>query len=444
MTNPRRLNQKEIDHIKTLSDVNEKKSFIQGIIIEEFKKWRKGFITCYTSFGKGYTFGKIIQGVNKKNPHFTHCFVSDAKVINEQFRENYVQEWNLKHVEDFVINSYIKVKKGEKRSYDCVYMDELDLFCNGEQFKKAIALTECKGLLGGTATLTKKQIQFLEAQGLKYLFEPPIEEAVLLGLVPDYRKLNLKVELSYKDRNLYASAMDTVNRYLDRFSQVWDTSTSYNLREIMNKSSSKKGGLMKEAAEFLEWKEGQVYGCALKWQKASQSLEKILGENPESIKKTVEIANQLKGKTVIFAYNQKVANQITELLNVSGERAVTYHTGISINTRKQNLKRFKEEDIQFVVCVKALNRGMDLPSLENGIQQFFNSTESASQQRFGRVCRYDVQNKGKSALLISLYVDDFELRKVLYQSLLLRWLKISQRNQTNITWIENTQQIFAA
>lgn len=447
-TLPYKLLQPEIEILKAITGndaVNKRKDWIQdNIIIPLYRKHRKIFITCYTSFGKGYTFGKIVRGVNVKNPHLTHCFVSDALVINEQFRENYVQGWKLSKVEDFVINSYIKLPKGQKRVYDCVYFDELDRFCNGKEFKKAIPLTECKAMIGATATLTKQQIKFLESYGLVYAFDLPIEEAVLLGLVPDYRKLNLKVELSYKDRNLYASAQDEFNRYLDTFSQVWDTSTPYNLRKLMGNSPEKKK-LLSEASEQLGWNQGAVFGCALKWQKASQTMERILGENPISIQKTVEIAKRLKGKTVIFAYNQKVADQINALLNLNRECSVAYHTGVGIKLRKENLKRFKENsEIQYIVCVRALNRGMDLPSLENGIQQFFNSTESASQQRFGRVCRYDVKNQGKSALLVSLYVDDFELRKTNYQSLLLRWLSISQRNQTGITWIETTEQIFTS
>lgn len=438
MGNPRKLSQEEINEILQLKDVNAKKTYIQNIIIKELKEHKKGFITCYTSFGKGYTFAKIIERVNAKSKDRTHCFVSDALVINEQFRDNYVKEWKLSNVEDFVINSYIK----QERVYDCVYLDELDRFCNGKEFKKAIPLTQCKMMLGATATLTKKQVDFLESQGLKYLFDFPIEEAVLLGLVPDYRKLNLKVELSYKDRNLYASAQDEYNRQLDTFSQVWDTSTPYNLRKLMGNSPEKKK-LLNEAAEYLGWNQGAVFGCALKWHKAGQAMEKILGENPISIDKTIEIAKRVKGKTVIFAYNQKIADEINARLNTDKPCSVAYHSGIPAPLRKEYLQRFKSDsEIQFIVCVRALNRGMDLPSLENGIQQFFNSTESASQQRFGRICRYDVKNLGKSALLVSLYVDDFELRKTNYTSLSLRWLRISQRNQTNIKWIDSLEQIF--
>lgn len=115
-------------------------------------------------------------------------------------------------------------------------------------------------------------------------------------------------------------------------------------------------------------------------------------------------------RMIVFHESTSRANEIHALLVRKGVRATIYHTGLSEVRRRENLRLFKRGHYTCMVCCRALDEGLNVPSTTVGI--IASSTSSLRQriQRLGRVLR-KLPDKD-SASVFTLFATPVEERRL--------------------------------
>ena len=89
--------------------------------------------------------------------------------------------------------------------------------------------------------------------------------------------------------------------------------------------------------------------------------------------------------------------------------------------------------VYVIVAVKALDEGVDIPSIECAIQVAYTSTGRQDIQRNGRAGSIDYNNLEKKALIINLYMMGTQEEK---------WLREKQKDANiAVHWVESIEQI---
>jgi superfamily II DNA or RNA helicase len=121
-----------------------------------------------------------------------------------------------------------------------------------------------------------------------------------------------------------------------------------------------------------------------------------------------------KERIIIFHESITQANEIYQILINRGVRATIYHTHLSPVLRQQNLRLYKSGYYSCIVCCRALDEGLNVPSTSIGIIASGTSSMRQRIQRLGRVLR---QVPGKQdALIYTLYATDAEKNRLLIET----------------------------
>lgn len=126
---------------------------------------------------------------------------------------------------------------------------------------------------------------------------------------------------------------------------------------------------------------------------------------------TVRLMEDLRGrKTIIFHEDIKTANSIANLLRQRKHRTVIFHSQVSRDMRRDNLRQFKSSQADVLVCCRALDEGIDVPEAECAIIAASTSSQRQRVQRLGRVLR--LHSDKELAQVYSFYVTEAEQRKL--------------------------------
>jgi superfamily II DNA or RNA helicase len=126
----------------------------------------------------------------------------------------------------------------------------------------------------------------------------------------------------------------------------------------------------------------------------------------------VSIINEIpvNSKVILFCERIKAAQSLFRRLSERyPNQAGLYHSKMHDNTRQDILSRFKYGEIRLLICCKALDEGLDIPSTDVGI--IVSSSMSARQrvQRLGRMLRRSKDVKRIYYLYIGESNEDCEL-----------------------------------
>ncbi len=81
-------------------------------------------------------------------------------------------------------------------------------------------------------------------------------------------------------------------------------------------------------------------------------------------KQLIKFVHQYKGKAgIVYCLSRKKVEEIAELLQVNGVRALPYHAGMDASTRIKNQDAFLSEDADVIVATIAFGMGIDKPDV---------------------------------------------------------------------------------
>jgi superfamily II DNA or RNA helicase len=447
-----------------------------------------GIFEAITGFGKTYVLILAIRFMNSKYPDRNAIIiVPTTKLLedwtgyydsNKQFVPGHIQKHNLVNLRVFVVNTFVKYKDWE---CDLLGLDECHRYANSDSqfFSTVLSITKFKFLWGMSATLSKKEKDFFASFNIPIIDTVDELEGQKYGYVAPSVIYNLGVKLSPADQDFNDKINDKFKFYFGRFQNEFELVKACNAKKNFPIAVRLKNGTFLEKRTPAEWiKEiarinnfngdpKHPYSPQNIARNAAQCMaviheRKNMWQNfPSKIDIAVKIIKKFPHQILIFsetsAFADKLAAEIPDIcvayhtnlptVGIKGEEEIIVQDAehkkklqaegyvILGNAKRKSLalKRFIDpnDPIRAMSTVKALDEGVDIPSVSMTLQCAYSSKARQGTQRRGRAGRVDYDNKEKKALNICLYMMGTQEEK---------WLKSSQEGKTVIN-VESIEQI---
>lgn len=134
----------------------------------------------------------------------------------------------------------------------------------------------------------------------------------------------------------------------------------------------------------------------LKGEEKERTLKELLIQRKNIIKeasKKLDVIREIverhnPQKCLVYCNDANHVDQVYRVLRSLGKRVGKYtSTHLNNNQKKQTIDLFKQDDIQFLIAIKCLDEGVDIPSCQSAIILSSSSNEREYIQRRGRVLR---------------------------------------------------------
>lgn len=111
-------------------------------------------------------------------------------------------------------------------------------------------------------------------------------------------------------------------------------------------------------------------------------------EKRNALEKLLHLLQQKKGEsTIIYCFSRKETEEIAEILNKQGFKALPYHAGLSNEERKANQDFFIKDEVSVMVATIAFGMGIDKPNVRLVVHYSFPKTLEGYYQEIGRAGR---------------------------------------------------------
>lgn len=323
--------------------------------------------------------------------------VPTEKLRDENWKEEFTK-WNMATTyEKLEKTCYASLNKYKGEHFSLVILDEgHNITENNSEFFQNNTVDRCL-LLTATKPRDTIKLQILKELKINPFFELALDEAVKLGLVAPYEITVINMKLNSTDKYIKKTYMDKRTKQPKTFYQ-----TEFGMYGYL--TTRLKG--MPSQMGFIN-RMRFIYDLKSKTQVALNILTHII---PQDL------------RTLIFCGSKNQAIQLCErrffskptltkfkgkpteaALAKQAEKEKEYRYILSHWEGDAGLNDFKDEKINRLSCVAALNEGHNISNMDVGFVVQLNSNELNLIQRVGRLIRYRPGHIGK---IIILCVED--------------------------------------
>jgi superfamily II DNA or RNA helicase len=196
------------------------------------------------------------------------------------------------------------------------------------------------------------------------------------GIIPPYRLKRIKVPLQLEEERVY-----------EEFSEKLSKLTSILINRYPQLESAEGDEFIKEMGRLQKKTDDEDltnYTILTNQRKAivHESASKLA-----ALKHIVEKDIPHGSRTLVFHERTESADKIHEFLQDNGYESGIYHTKIPPHERRENLRKYREGDLNILVTCRALDEGLDVPDTNIGIIAAATSSVRQRIQRIGRILR---------------------------------------------------------
>lgn len=360
-----------------------------------------GLIAMATGCGKSKIAideSKEIVAINKKAKIL--IVVPTEKLRDVNWKEEF-EKWRAKSVYNKNVerSCYISANKIKDQEFDLVILDEAhNITENNSQFfennevKRIIALT-------ATPPNSPEKVEILEKYGIKTIYHIPIDEAVELGLVSPYKITIVETRLDDKDKYIEIGTYKFTESSRYSFLSRTINSLMYKTHRTRAEDSNLKFRIFDRMR--------LIYNLRSKVNAAKILLENVVPKNERtlifcgSIEQTLELADhRFFSKPSYKKGNKKSEERAKKLM--------------PFYKKDEDFNAFKEEKINRLACINALNEGHNIPNVDNAVIVQLNSNEKDLVQRMGRIVRWRRGHIGHIYVIVCVdTVDEKWMRKAI-------------------------------
>ena len=311
----------------------------------------------------------------KRNEDCSILIVVPTEVLKNQWIDH-LEEWDLlNNARVEIVNTVIKLQW----ICDLLILDEAHRF-SSDTFSETFKCVNYKNILCLTATLERLDgKEKIIKQYAPVCDVVTFQEAIDNGWVSPVKEYLVLVDVDLTEYNKQSNIFNECFAYFDfKFSDAMNCSTN----AIYTKVYAKRLG--------LDWK--QVMGIAQKWGKALRARKNFIQNHSRKIEVAQKIMNaRADRKGITFSATIKQAESLGGPFIIHSKQK-----------KKENAKvmeSFTAAPCGFLHSSRAVNEGVDVPGLSVGINLAVDSSKITSQQKRGRICRFE---PGKEAELFTI------------------------------------------
>lgn len=257
-------------------------------------------------------------------------------------------------------------------------------FINRSSFERILALSATPKRSDG------RDILLLEDMA-PIIYQYGFEEAKSDGNICDFKIVNIGVKFTPKESILYNEKNEYVKKNFKRF--------GFSLSNVIMNTSHPD-----PSTRFL----------ALNLMRCIASRKKIIFESENKLHRLLKLLYDKTNisqpdKFIIFCEQINTSKMISKQIKdeiKNGLKVKTpelFNSGMKQDLKNNAIEKFKNNETNILVVVKAFDEGMDVPDANIGIVYTGSGVERQFIQRLGRILR---KQPGKIAILYQLYVQD--------------------------------------
>jgi superfamily II DNA or RNA helicase len=353
--------------------VNKVREKVQNEAIQAVVDNNGGMVAMATGSGKSRVAVELAKYYCNDTRHYdTALLVPTEKLRDENWLEEFAK-WEAIHLWSHTERlCYASASKIGGNEYELAILDEghnitelASEFFLDNNVKRTVLLT-------ATPPNDPIKLDILRRLGIKLVYELTLDQAVRLGFVAPYKITVITVPLDNVTKNILGG--NKKNPFMTTESATysyWNKRVQACFGDQTPQGKAKMKFAILGRMQF-------IYKIPSKTQVIKFLLDKVIPK---------------EDRTIIFCGNIEQAEQVCPTFYHSKSDSVAYDA-------------FKNESINRLSCVKAVNEGHNFPGVDSGIIGQLNSKEKDLVQRIGRLIRFRPGHEAHLYIVISESTQD--------------------------------------
>lgn len=327
-----------------------------------------GMIAMATGSGKSRVAVELAKHYfNPRNDYHTALLVPTEKLRDENWDEEFTK-WEARNIWTHTQRlCYASASKVKGYDFPLAILDEghnitelsSEFFLNNE--------VERTVLLTATPPVDIIKRQILSDLGIKLVYELTLDQAVRLGFVAPYKITVITVPLDASTKNIPGGTK--ANPFMTTEAACYTFHNKRVQQAMFDETAQGKAKLKFAILNRMQF----IYKIPSKTVVIKFLLDKVIPEDD---------------RTIIFCGNIEQAEYVCPTF---------YHS----KSGNQHYDAFKNETINRLSCVKAVNEGHNFPGVDSGIIGQLNSKEKDLVQRIGRLIRFRPGHEAHLYIVVS-------------------------------------------